>query len=158
MKHAILILSCFVLLSFKSDTKATQEKPADIVGTYLTADDDAKIRIFLAKNGKYSGKIVWLLHPNNEDGTPKLDVENPNKSKRTRKKMGLVILKNFAYDKDDNDWSGGTIYDAKSGKTYSGYMWFKKGSNQKTMNLKGYVMGMTWLGRTSTWTRVARVD
>jgi len=158
MKHAILILSLFVLVSFKSDTKRTQDEPKDIIGTYLTQDKDAKVRIFLAKNGKYSGKIVWMLHPNGPDGKPKLDNENPDKSKRNRKRLGLVILKNFSYDKDDNDWSGGTVYDAKSGKTYSGYMWFEEGTNQKTLKLKGYVLGMTWLGRTADWTRTARVD
>lgn len=99
-----------------------------------------------------------MKEPNGPDGKPKLDTENPDERMRSRKRMGLVILRNFEYDKDDNDWSGGTVYDAKSGKTYSGYMWFEKGTNQQTLKLKGYVMGMTWLGRTADWTRTERVD
>lgn len=158
MKKALIItLGCFLLLSFKSDTQQ-KNKPGDIIGTYLNEEKDAKIRIFLAKNGKYSGKIVWLQHPHNPDGSDKLDDKNPDKSKRGRKKIGLVIMKNFKYDASDNDWSGGTIYDSRSGKTYSGYMWFEKGSDNKVLRLKGYVLGMTWLGRTSVWTRTARVD
>ena len=34
-----------------------------------------------------------------------------------------------------------------------GYMYFENG-NKDVLKLRGYVMGMTWLGRTSEWTRI----
>lgn len=151
----LLWITCISLVSFgfKTDTQRVQSKPNDIIGTYMTLEKDAKVRIFLAKNGKYSGKTVWMREPNNEDGTPKKDVNNPNEKLRDRERMGLVFLKYFEYDADDDRWEGGTVYDPRSGKTYNGYLKFENGNKDKLL-LRGYIGGMTWLGKTSEWTRV----
>jgi len=60
--------------------------------------------------------------------------------------MDLVILKGFI--KKGNVYDDGTIYDPKSGKTYSCTMTLK-GNN---LAIRGYV-GVSLLGRTSTWSR-----
>ena len=89
-----------------------------------------------------------MLNPNDENGNPKKDPLNPNKDLRDRARLGLVMMTNFAYQKD-NVWDGGTLYDPKTGKTYSGMITLK---NKNTLDLRGYV-GIALLGRTSTWTR-----
>ena len=94
-----------------------------------------------------------MAEPNNADGSPKTDVNNPNESLRTRERVGLVALKYFEYDSEDQRWVNGTVYDPRNGKTYDGYMEFEEGSTDK-LRLRGYISGMTWLGRTSVWTRV----
>jgi uncharacterized protein (DUF2147 family) len=66
--------------------------------------------------------------------------------------MGLQILKGFSYNEKAKNWEKGTIYDPKNGKTYDCYMWFE-GNNDKVLKIKGYVLGMRWLGRQTTWTR-----
>ena len=65
------------------------------------------------------------------------------------------MLKSFEYDPGDKEWENGTIYDPESGKTYDAYMWFEDGDNE-TLKLKGYVMGMRFMGRETTWTREER--
>lgn len=125
----------------------------DVRGTYWNGEKTAKIRIYRAKNGKYYGKIEQLVEPNDANGKPKTDPENPKKELQSRSRLGMVIMKSFAWDADDKQWSGGTIYDPNNGKTYDGYMKFE-GDDKSKLYLRGYVMGMTWLGRTSEWQRI----
>jgi len=155
MKYSIIIIALgFFLISFKTDGLSTQKhQPSDIIGTYINEERDAKVRIFLAINDKYSGKVEWMKEPNDKSGKPKLDYNNPNPKKRDRERLGLVLLKNFQYNASENRWEGGTVYDPKVGKTYSGYMQFSEG-DINTLHLRGYVLGMPFLGRTAVWKRL----
>ncbi len=111
-----------------------------IIGTWLVPKEDAKITI--SKCGaKYCGQISWLKTP--ED----LDVNNPDKSKRTRKILGLDILKGFVFD--DGEWSDGKIYDPDTGNTYKCKMWME---SKNKLAVKGYV-GISLFGRSEVWTR-----
>jgi len=118
-----------------------------VLGNWFTDDKETKIEIY--KNGeKYFGKIIWLLEPNEDDGTPKVDDENPDPNLQNRPVMGLVLLKDFTYDPKKEEWSGGTIYDPKNGKTYDCYMWM----DGPELQIKGFVLGMRFVGRKTTWT------
>lgn len=134
-----------------------QSKPDDIVGFYLTYDDEtgdekSQVQIFKGTDGKYYGNIVWLKEPL-KNGKPKVDDQNPDPKMHTRPIIGLQILKGFSFDKDENEWSGGTIYNPTGGKTYNSYMKF---DGPKTLKLRGYI-GAAWmgLGKTANWTREA---
>jgi len=125
--------------------------PERVKGYWLTEKGTSQIWIYLAKNGKYYGKIVWLEEPN-ENGAPKKDKENPDEELKSRPLMDLLLLKGFSYDSGDKEWVDGTIYDPESGKTYDCYMWFEDGDFNK-LKIKGFVMGMRFMGRETTWTR-----
>jgi uncharacterized protein (DUF2147 family) len=117
------------------------------VGTWMVAAEDAKVEIY-EKGNELEGKIVWLKEPNAVDGTPKKDLENPNQQLRAREILGMIFLKGFT--KDNDEWGGGEIYDAKSGKTYKAYM---KLSGDSILKLRGYV-GIPLSGRTEQWKKV----
>lgn len=117
-----------------------------ILGYWLTVEEESQIRIFKATNGKYYGKIEWL-----KEDKEKKDTENPDKKLRDRKIMGLQILKGFTCDKSNIRWVNGTIYDPENGKTYDCYMWFE--DDPDILIIKGYVLGMKFLGRQTKWTR-----
>ena len=135
----IAVISLLTALNLSAQTKAD-----DIVGIWLTGGKEpAKIQIYRSGD-KYYGKIVWLKYPE-ENGMARLDVNNPDKSKRNQKIIGLVILRNFKFDEDE--WNDGKIYDPESGKTYSCSMSFK---DNNTLKVRGYV-GISLLGRTETW-------
>ena len=102
--------------------------------------------MFKATDGKYYGKIVWLKEPNNAQGKPRTDINNPKKERQNDALMGLQLLKNFEKD-GAHGYSGGTIYDPKNGKTYS----CKMTLNGDKLDVRGYV-GISLLGRTTTWT------
>ena len=134
-------------------TMAQTAQSDEVRGTYWNAEKTSHIRIYRAKNGKYYVKIEYLKEPNDENGNPKTDPENPDKELRSRSRLGMVIMNSFSWSESESRWQDGTIYDPVSGNTYDGYMYFK-GENRTVLYLRGYMLGMTWLGRTSEWTRV----
>lgn len=122
-------------------------KETSVLGIWLVGDKDAKVELY--QNGEdLEGKLVWLKEPLDSSGSPKLDLKNPDSNLRKQQILGLVFLKNFKKLKNENKWTGGTVYDAKSGKTYSGWI---KLQDEKTIQLRGYV-GISLFGRTDIWT------
>jgi uncharacterized protein (DUF2147 family) len=146
MKY-VLLITCFLSsLAFATDEVTPVE--ASPKGTWLVGTGDAKVEIY-DKGEELEGKIVWIKEPLDESGKPKVDKNNPDEKLRTTPLLGLVLLKGFTRGKGDKTWSGGTIYDAKSGKTYKA--WFQPVEDKK-LELRGYV-GIPLFGRTDTWTR-----
>ena len=146
----LLSMSFFMMSDGFRKTEITKDS---VIGTYWNGEKTAHIRIYKATNGKYYGKIEHLVEPNDENGNPKKDPNNPKEELRNRDRLGMVIMKSFKWDADDEKWEKGTIYDPNNGKTYNGYMNFKNDDLSK-LYLRGYVMGITWLGRTSEWERI----
>lgn len=121
-----------------------------IEGVWWNEEKTSRVEVYQS-NGKYYGKIVYLKDDTNPDGSsPRTDYNNPDESKKNRKLIGTLILKNLVWDEDDNEWDDGEIYDPKSGKTYSCYAVLQKDGK---LFLKGYVLGMPFLGRSTLWTR-----
>lgn len=117
--------------------------PDDIVGDYWTEERDAIARVY-RDQGKIYGKLLWT-----EEADAK-DDENPDPGLRDRPLRGLVFIRGFRFDGDD-EWVDGKVYAPDDGKTYSGYM---KMEGPDTLKLRGYV-GIRLFGRTATWQRVA---
>ena len=152
MKNIILVSFVIIASSFINHSNVNISSENDIVDMWWNQEKTSKIKIFLAQNGKYAGKIEWLKEPLDEHGNPKVDNNNPNEKLRNNPRIGLAILKNFVFNKKKNKWEGGTIYDPNNGKTYDSYMYFD--GNTDKLQLRGYVLGMPFLGRTSVWERV----
>jgi len=126
-------------------------KADDIVGTWLNEESTAQVAVFNVGN-QYYGKIVWLKTPNDSvTGLPRTDKENPDPALQKKPLLGLVNLKGFVFDGDD-EWKDGTIYDPKNGKTYSCFMRFEDESKGK-LKIRGFI-GISLLGRTTYWTPV----
>lgn len=156
MKQILIFAMLSIAISFPALTKAQAGKADKIAGIYLTYDDDtgkekSQVKIHKASNGKYVGEIVWLKEPKESNGKEKLDKNNPDVKLKSRKLMGLQILKDFTYDATSDEWSEGTIYNPTSGKTYNCYMKFE---SAKSLKIRGYI-GKAWmgLGKTAVWTR-----
>jgi uncharacterized protein (DUF2147 family) len=112
-------------------------------------NDDATFEIFADQGGKLSGKIIAMREPRTPEGKEKTDIHNPDPSKRERPILGLVFMSGFI-QKSDSHWENGTIYDPKSGNTYSCFMDLDGPENIK---LRGF-LGISLIGRTQVWTRV----
>ncbi len=67
--------------------------------------------------------------PFEDDGTVKVDDENPDPAFQKRTIMGLPLLKNFVYNIKEKEWDKGRIYDPDSGNTYDCFMWFEEDPN-----------------------------
>ena len=123
------------------------QEAQDVLGKWYTEDNRATVEIYECEEG-FCGKIVALKEPNNPDGTPKLDAENPDASQRTRPIVGTDILTGLEYE-EDGEWDDGEIYDPESGKTYSCLMELE---DDNTLEVRGFV-GLSLIGRSQTWTR-----
>lgn len=119
-----------------------------LIGIWEPSHGKAKIKIEKIAD-KYYGKIVWLKEPSFEDGTPKLDKNNPDAAMKEVPVKGLRILKDLQYTGKD-EWSEGTIYDPENGTTYSGIV---KMIDENTLDLRGYVGAKTF-GRSDIWKRL----
>jgi uncharacterized protein (DUF2147 family) len=139
----IAFIAGLILLSFAAISQ--QDK---IVGHWLTSEGESQIKIFRATNGKYYGRIEWLKE---EEDQEKKDTKNPDEKLRDRKILGIQLINSFIYSKSDKRWENGTIYDPDNGKTYDCYMWFE--NDPDILFIKGYVLGMKFLGRQTKWTR-----
>lgn len=125
----------------------------DLVGVWHTADQEAKVQIERCGQ-KFCGKIIYLkeaIYAADDDqgmaGKPKVDRENPDKKLRDRQVVGLEILSGFRFK--DGKWSGGTIYDPESGKTYKCKITLR---NDGKLEVRGFI-GFSLLGRTEIWTK-----
>ncbi|MDR6923337.1 MULTISPECIES: DUF2147 domain-containing protein [Chryseobacterium] len=130
---ATFVLSLFSVMSF-----------AQIEGKWKTIDDETKqaksiVEIFKKSDGKYYGKVSQLL----------IKPADPNCSackddRKGKPIVGLEIIRGLK--KDGDEFTGGTITDPKTGKTYKCTIT----KNGEKLNVRGY-LGMSVFGRTQTW-------
>ncbi|MGN5956502.1 DUF2147 domain-containing protein [Sphingobacterium lactis] len=112
-----------------------------ILGKWENPSGEGRIEIY-KKGDKFFGKLYWIKD------SGKKDAKNPDPAQRNRNIQGLEILSNFK--KESKTYVDGTIYDPKSGKTYSCKMTLK-GNDQ--LDIRGYI-GISLLGRSETWKRI----
>lgn len=129
------MLSLFGVMSF-----------AQIEGKWKTIDDETKqaksiVEIY-KKGDQYFGKVSQLLiKPANPNCT---ECKDDRKGKPI---LGMEIIRGLK--KDGNEFTGGTITDPKSGKTYKCTVT----RNGDKLNVRGYV-GISLMGRSQTWEKV----
>ncbi|MCX6269283.1 MAG: DUF2147 domain-containing protein [Bacteroidetes bacterium] len=145
---SFFLLFIAFIMSPGMTASAQTHKADDILGTWLNQEATGKITLF-KENGKYFGKVVWLREPNDKvTGKPRTDIENPDEKLKSAPLVGMVNMKDFTFDGKE-EWSGGTIYDPKNGKTYKCYLEFDGPSKLK---VRGYI-GVSLLGRNTYWTK-----
>ncbi|PTL80311.1 DUF2147 domain-containing protein [Vitiosangium sp. GDMCC 1.1324] len=120
------------------------------VGRWTTIDDETKkpksVIIIYEEGGKLFGKIEKLFREPNEEQNPVCDkCEGALKNQPI---VGMVILRDL--QKDDDEWSGGTILDPANGKTYKCKISVEDGG--KKLKVRGYI-GLSLIGRTQHWVR-----
>ena len=122
-----------------------------ITGVWFNGEKSSKIEITQAKDGSFIGKIIWLKEPNDSADNPKTDTKNSDDKLAKRPLMNLQVLSGLTYD-GKSKYSGGKIYDPKSGKTYSAKA---EMTNNNTLALRGFI-GIALAGRTDTWIRTTK--
>lgn len=135
MKKLLLtfVLSLFSVLTF-----------AQIEGKWKTIDDETKqaksiVEIFKKSDGKYYGKVSQLLiKPADPNCTACKD------DRKGKPILGLEIIRGLK--QDGEEFTGGSITDPKTGKTYKCTIT----KNGDKLNVRGY-LGLSLLGRTQVW-------
>ena len=119
----------------------------DVVGKWKLEDGSAIVEVY-QEGDVFNGKIVWLEKPTEDDGSPAVDDNNPDKALRTRQIMGLNMLSGLK--KSGNEYSGGSIYDPGNGKTYNCSMKVEG----DILKVRGSLDKKGLIGRTMDWFRV----
>ena len=141
MRQVIFLL----LLNFFAVGASAAEQ--SIEGTWLSADGEGLIEIRMTDAGPIGLIAGSALDPEFKKPERRDDL-NPDPALRERPLLGLTIMTGFQAD-GSSRWKGGTIYDPNSGKTYKCKL---RLIDANTLDVRGYI-GVSWLGRTETWTR-----
>jgi uncharacterized protein (DUF2147 family) len=148
MKKVFLL----ALLAFYA-ASAYSQAANKIVGVWWNEKKTSKIEV-KEENGKFIGTVIYINPEKYVNGEPEKDFNNPDPKLQSRSRLGLQILSSLKYKEEDKEWQNGRIYDPDNGKTYDCFAWFENDPN--TLYLKGYVVGIKWLGRSTTWTKTTK--
>lgn len=144
IKKIAVLTTVLVTLFLRMDA----QQSGDIKGIWVNEKKDVRVEIYQSGD-KYFGKISWSADMYAADGkTPNKDLKNPDDKLKQRNLAGINILTGFSFA--GSEWTGGEIYDPRSGKTYKGNMKIKGNS----LEIRGYV-GSPVFGKTTSWTRVS---
>lgn len=134
-------LTIFLLIAFSSTMNAQT-----IFGNWLSKNKDGTfdsvIKVY-KKDGKVVAKIIEIKDTSRQNAVCEL-CEGKNKNKPI---LGLNILTGL--EKQDDEWSGGTILDPRNGEVYQCYIELVKPNKLK---LRGYI-GISLFGKTAYWER-----
>lgn len=128
--------------AFASAGQTPDQRPIQVLGNWLTEGRDGIIQISRAADGSYQGRIVGGDDPGRRND------KDPDPSRRSLTLRGLIIMRGLKYD-GDGTWSGGSIYDPDSGRTYRCNLELL---DSNRLRLHGYI-GFALLGRSQVWTR-----
>src|SRR5207253_2926355 len=106
----------FVVLIILAGSGFNYSNADAILGVWANGSNKGHIQLY-KQDGKYYGKIIWLKQPNDETGKPKVDKNNPDENFRSKRLLGLVMLRDFRYK--DGEWTDGKIYNPDDGKEYN---------------------------------------
>jgi uncharacterized protein (DUF2147 family) len=153
----IFLLCSFNFLSLNiifGQSQSAVEKADQILGVYYVvgpnSSGEIKVQIYKTNTGTYSAKVVWSKEPNNPDGTPKMDVKNPDPKLRNVRCDQMMIFYDIKYDAKNDEWSGGKIYNPLDGNSYSLLLQFESPTQLK---LRGY-LGIPLFGKNMYWTKM----
>jgi uncharacterized protein (DUF2147 family) len=141
LPYLLLVL----VASWFGATEVHATDPASPIGFWK--GQDATFEMF-ESGGKLSARIVALSEPKTAEGKEKTDIYNPDPKKRNHPIIGLVFISGFT-KKSDTRWENGTVYDPRSGKTYSCFMELQ---GPDKIKVRGYI-GTALMGRNYIWNR-----
>ena len=141
----ILLFSC--ILFFSVHLLLANDAPK-VEGIWTCSKKDCKVEIYKTGN-TYEAKLLWARKEIDEKGNPKLDVKNPDPSKRNLPIIGGRTLWNAKYNTTTNYFEDATAY--RNGRHFCGKF---KLNEDGTLTIIGYICSMNILRFSETWSRV----
>ncbi len=117
-----MIKVCFISIVVISlmQKSFSQNNPDQIIGYWMSSENNLEVEIFKA-GGCYNAKVIWLDDSDDKSRpmNTRLDFRNPDENLRKRKIIGLEVMNGLVYDKENNEWEQGKIYDPHTGKNWN---------------------------------------
>jgi len=124
---------------------ATGAVAQEVAGMWTASGGKARVRIADC-GGALCANVVSLTEPNDAEGKPKVDKNNADASKRSRRIVGIALLSGMKPN-GDKTWKG-SIYNPEDGKTYTAHMTLEGSS----LKVQGCALGGL-ICKTQVWTR-----
>ena len=121
-------------------TAASLARADSVFGEWIPPGGDGVVRIVETKEGA-ALRLVAVLE---KDAA---DAENPDAALRSRRLEGIELGAGFR--REGSWWSGGSLYDPASGKTYQARF---RLDGPDRLELRGYI-GAPLFGQTQRWVR-----
>lgn len=108
-------------------TAAIQHHSEDIIGRWMSAENNLEVEIFKTGN-EYKARVVWFDDTDDKSSpmNVRCDKRNPIEALRTRKVIGMEVMHGLVYNEGKDEWEDGRIYDASSGKDWNAKAWIAK--------------------------------
>ena len=145
--NAVLKVICMIVTAGLAATPLSAQSPTP-VGVWLHPNKRIQVEIAPC-GGRLCGKMVWFRWPNDAQGSPLVDLNNPDPELRNRPLLGLRILRGLRRA-GERTWEGGKIYNPDDGVEYRALMSI---GDDGTLRVRAYLL-FPILGRTLIWTRV----
>jgi uncharacterized protein (DUF2147 family) len=147
-RRTAILLTLATSTLFVTPAAHAEPAPSDaLVGIWEADDGTVKLDMFKA-GSEFQARMLYGNEIVEADNiTFKKDTKNPDPAQRSRSLKNIVVVTSLRWG--DGDWSGGSIYDASSGRTYNCKATVKDGK----MYLRGY-LGISAMGQTRTFHRV----
>lgn len=143
-------LSIVLLLLIGTQIKADTVQNGDrICGKWMSSEKNLIVQVYKA-GSQFKAKIVWFNDDPSKPMDEWRDTHNPNPALRSRRILGLEILKGLKYDQGGNSWEDGIVYDAKHGRDWNASAYIDK---KGLLKVRGY-WHIKLIGRTMTFHRV----
>ncbi len=140
MKLSVYIL---ILMGLSWGHTTLAQTAEDIEGVWLRGDKkNYKVEIYPC-GAKYCGKLVWLKEPNDENGQPRKDLNNPDKSKRNNFLLGTDVLRNFRFE--GGVWKDGQVYSFNRGKYYDAQIKLQGNDLLLSISILFFTRKYTWI-------------
>ncbi|MDQ2719862.1 MAG: DUF2147 domain-containing protein [Bacteroidota bacterium] len=126
-------------------------KNADaILGKWMTVEHSLEVEVY-KQGDNFRAKVIWFkIEDTTRPMNTRTDEKNPNPALRSRKWLGMEVLRDLKYNAEDDEWQDGIIYDAKHGKEWDSVVWITKDG---LLKVKGYWV-FKWISETLTFKRV----
>lgn len=135
-----------MLLSLCSMLLFSEMQAQGVLGKWEVTNDEGKVNsiIEIYENGDHIvGEVVRIIKEEDRD---KKCTECSGDLK-DQPIEGLKVI--YGFEKEGNEYTGGTLIDPKSGKEYKGKLWVDE-ANPNQLNVRGY---LAFFYKTKTWQR-----
>jgi len=147
-KHIYTGIALILLTTFS--TFAQSVSPSErILGKWETPEKTIGIQVYMV-NKDYKAKIIYYTDTGGKPMDYWTDKRNPDPALRSRKILGMEILRGLKYSPKTDSWEDGMIYDSKHGREWNAAVTFDK---QGLMHVKGY-WHFKWIGKTMVFKRM----
>ena len=129
--RTLFIATAAVFLAASAFASDATSDPKDVNGVWLVRGGTVIVQIKDCGDGTPCGKIAHIFARNPQQI---LDTQNPDSELSTQPLIGSKML--WGFKEKSDKWSGGKIYDAESGKSYTSKLELK---SDGTLEVKGCV-------------------